>query len=617
MKKSAKSFIRASRRAILTFGVLSCLLICGFIAWHTSAQDYAGQRVEDDDQLEESARDSPPDTTSYWRPAIRADHIRLPDAPSGVTVTVVNVVVNNTNASLKNTDTFNDGETNIAINPDNPNDIVITAFSGGWGANAPLWHSTDGGSTWTKQFTFPIPPGAGGTSGCPCDQSFDYGRGGRLSGTVLTLMPTDVFTGTTINPASSAAFNWLTNAGVTQRTNTVGIGNTDQPWLLVNRDPTMASQDNVYVAYDDFSISPRGMRVAVAGGTNPPNFTIDNVAGFGPTGTINPGHRLAIDPNSGAVYSLFQQLVQTNIDGSRKINFMLNRSTDGGGTWTLNGSTTGILVTTTDSTQPTPKFGTVNALLGGVLHAAVNPTNGDLYYVYGTRDSATGNNRLAIRRLTPNGAGGLTVGPEIFLTGQVQAALPSVAVNSAGIVGVFYYTFDGMSAGFPMFTAHFVISSDRGQTFPTDTVLETFLSSATDNANVRQRVLGDYHVVKALGNTFYGSFTGNGVPFGRTISNHDPIFYKITVAPPVVNVSVSGRVVTPDGRGLRNAIVAITDSLGVRRTATTSSFGLYSFNNVLTGQMYVLGVTSKRYRFAAQTLQINNTLTDVNFVGLE
>ena len=50
---------------------------------------------------------------------------------------------------------------------------------------------------------------------------------------------------------------------------------------------------------------------------------------------------------------------------------MLNRSTDGGATWTLNGMAGGIIVANADSTQPTPKFGTVNALLGGVDHAAV------------------------------------------------------------------------------------------------------------------------------------------------------------------------------------------------------------------------------------------------------
>jgi hypothetical protein len=234
---------------------------------------------------------------------------------------------------------------------------------------------------------------------------------------------------------------------------------------------------------------------------------------------------------------------------------------------------------------------------------------------YGNRDSGTGNNRLAIRRLTNNGSGGLTIGAEFFVTGQVQAALPSVAVNGSGVVGVFYYTFDGMSAGFPMFSAHFVTSNDHGQTFSTDTVLETFLSSATDNANVRQRVLGDYHLVKAVGKTFYGSFTGNGVPFGRSISNHDPIFYKVT--PIVMNVTVSGRISTPDGRGLRNALVSITDSNNIRRTVTTSSFGFYTFDNVASGDVYAMSVASKLYRFASRPVQVNDNLGNVDFVGAE
>jgi hypothetical protein len=78
-------------------------------------------------------------------------------------VKVVDAVVNNTNPNLKNTDTFSDGEVSIAINPLNPNEITMTAFSGGWGTNAPLWHSTDNGTTWTKLFTIPFPPGVGGT----------------------------------------------------------------------------------------------------------------------------------------------------------------------------------------------------------------------------------------------------------------------------------------------------------------------------------------------------------------------------------------------------------------------------------------------------------------------
>ena len=115
------------------------------------------------------------------------------------------------------------------------------------------------------------------------------------------------------------------------------------------------------------------------------------------------------------------------------------------------------------------------------------------------------------------------------LDGQVQAALPSVAVNDSGIVAVLYDTFDGFSgAGFPIFSAHLAVSRNQGSSF-TDQVLETFLSPTTDNGNGRQRVLGDYQQLKAVGNTFFGVFTGNGVPFGRPFANMDAIFLKTSV----------------------------------------------------------------------------------------
>lgn len=82
-------------------------------------------------------------------------------------------------------------------------------------------------------------------------------------------------------------------------------------------------------------------------------------------------------------------------------------------------------------------------------------------------------------------------------------------------------------------------------------------------------------------------------------------------------VAVGGRVTTPTGLGLRNAVVALTDSLGVRRTATTSSFGVYSFGNVRAGETYTIGVSSKRYRFSSRILLVNDNLTNVDFVGLE
>ena len=516
--------------AVLIAGLV--LLLKGSSPLVTTATAQTQNKAQQ--QAKESTRDAPPDTTPYVRSTVpeevgpRAIKAFLP-IPGGF---IVDAVVSNTDPNLTNTDMFNDGETSIAVNPESPGEIVMTAFSGSWGANAPLWHSTDGGNIWTKQFTVPAPPGIA-AGGCPCDQAVDYGRNDQMSGTFLISGNGgfDVFSGTSTNPGSAAAWNWLVIAGVTQMTNNLvpsSFGNADQPWLLVNRDPTTATQDNVHAAYDDFSGGP-DMRVAVSYGVNPPNFTVDNQSGTS-TGGVNPGHRLAVDPRNGFVYSLFQRCVGNCGGDPKNIDFMLNRSTDGGATWTLNGMAGGIIVANADSTQPTPKFGTVNALLGGVDHATVDPNNGDVYYVYGNRDGGTGNDRLAIRRIQDNGGGGVTVGPENFVTGQVEAAIPSVAVLSNGTVGVFYYTFDGLSGGIPSFSAHLAQSSDQGVTF-SDQVLLTFLSSATDNGNNRQRVLGDYMQMKAVSNCFFGSFTGNGVPFGRPFANHDPIFFNVCVAP--------------------------------------------------------------------------------------
>ncbi len=85
----------------------------------------------------------------------------------------------------------------------------------------------------------------------------------------------------------------------------------------------------------------------------------------------------------------------------------------------------------------------------------------------------------------------------------------------------------------------------------------------------------------------------------------------------LAGASVDGRVLTSDGRGLRNATVSITDSLGASRTATTSSFGFFSFNNVSTGQAYTFRISSRFFRFQPRTVQIDGNLTLADFVGLE
>ncbi|MEJ7624607.1 MAG: carboxypeptidase regulatory-like domain-containing protein [Pyrinomonadaceae bacterium] len=90
--------------------------------------------------------------------------------------------------------------------------------------------------------------------------------------------------------------------------------------------------------------------------------------------------------------------------------------------------------------------------------------------------------------------------------------------------------------------------------------------------------------------------------------------FAVVLAP---SVEVSGEVRTPDGRGLRNAVVTMSNSQGDRRSVTTNSFGFYTILNVAAGQVYSVTVKSKRYRFAARSVAVDQSLTDLNFIGLE
>lgn len=95
---------------------------------------------------------------------------------------------------------------------------------------------------------------------------------------------------------------------------------------------------------------------------------------------------------------------------------------------------------------------------------------------------------------------------------------------------------------------------------------------------------------------------------------------SVQVGNSAADVEISGRVFTFDeeaGIGIRNARVTMIGPGGTRRTATTSSFGVYSFQNVTRGFTYTITVSSKRYRFAPNIIVADDTRTDVDFVGLE
>ena len=117
---------------------------------------------------------------------------------------------------------------------------------------------------------------------------------------------------------------------------------------------------------------------------------------------------------------------------------------------------------------------------------------------------------------------------------------------------------------------------------------------------------GTWQGLKSSGGTFNVQFGASG-----------DIPVPSVDVPASVLVSVSGRVLTPDSAGLRNARVILTDSNGVARSVITNSFGSYQFLGVQSGMTYTIGVASKRFRFSSRALPVTDNLTNVDFVGIE
>jgi hypothetical protein len=90
----------------------------------------------------------------------------------------------------------------------------------------------------------------------------------------------------------------------------------------------------------------------------------------------------------------------------------------------------------------------------------------------------------------------------------------------------------------------------------------------------------------------------------------------ISVAPPTAaNVSIGGRVYSPYGSPLSNAMVSIYDTQGNLEMTRTNPFGYYSFDNIEVGRTYIVAVSSKRFYFSnsVQVIFVTDAMESLDF----
>ena len=90
------------------------------------------------------------------------------------------------------------------------------------------------------------------------------------------------------------------------------------------------------------------------------------------------------------------------------------------------------------------------------------------------------------------------------------------------------------------------------------------------------------------------------------------------LAPTAAGASVSGRVLSSNGRGIANVRVGITGgNLDEPLIAITNPFGFYSLAGIPAGQTYILSVGSKQYLFAdpVRVLNLDDDLAGIDFTA--
>lgn len=125
------------------------------------------------------------------------------------------------------------------------------------------------------------------------------------------------------------------------------------------------------------------------------------------------------------------------------------------------------------------------------------------------------------------------------------------------------------------------------------------------------------YVTNPTGSPSAGTFPVISLTTGGAGSNNHTFDVGFFLSPTAATSAVSGRVLTADGQGIRNAVVSLVEQDGTVRTVKTGTFGYYSFNDVASGQTVTVSVSAKRYIFDSDSrvLNVSENIADLDFIA--
>lgn len=115
-----------------------------------------------------------------------------------------------------------------------------------------------------------------------------------------------------------------------------------------------------------------------------------------------------------------------------------------------------------------------------------------------------------------------------------------------------------------------------------------------------------------IGQSAAGALSGNAA-----VSVRSGFWAFRQAAPTAADVSVSGRVTTQRGAGVRGVMIILTKADGTVRYASSNAFGFFRFDLVEAGRTYLITAVSGRHSFANSShfIDVVDEVTGLVFVA--
>jgi len=411
-----------------------------------------------------------------------------------------NVLIVNMIPKSLSSETNQDSEPTLAVNPANPLQIAASAFTPdpGGGSLAPIYVSTDGGNTWVLNSIVPSDSASGSMT---ADITVAFSSTSNVLYAGIIRLPI-VNNNTRLNILSTK--NFLGSTKMKVLVNRIGV---DQPYVEAATASSGAEKgkDQVFVGSNDFG-APNGKTATIDRSSNGTKFSTVRIESRTTSGQDGPSVRPAIH-SDGTVYAVYHawRTFDSNT-GNRTADIVVVRDDNWG-----NGSPSFGALQDTDGLSgkrvvQNSHFNFDDFLglerTGGAVSMAVDPTNSSVAYV-SWADTQNGVYTVHLRKSSDRGVTWSANDLKVV----ASATNPALAVNNQGVIGFLYQQLVGTGAA-QRFVTHFQ-HSDDGQNW-TDLVLAD--TPANTPAKTFDPYLGDYAHLLSLGSDFYGIFSANNQP---------------------------------------------------------------------------------------------------------